>query len=100
MIKNVIKNEKGNDRQMHEKDNIIENAFEHLTESQRKLIKKEFDYLYCIECLKDDTLKNDKEKLTAYELYLHACHVKIAAMVDWLEKRNKLIEIGVLPKSD
>ena len=69
---------------------------ENLTQDQRNLIEKEFEYLMLLCNVKDHPTKFNKEKRDAYELYLQSCHRKIAVLIDCFEKRNKLVELGIL----
>ena len=69
---------------------------ENLTQDQRNLIEKEFEYLMLLGNVKDHPTKFNKEERDAYELYLQSCHIKIAVLIDCFEKRNKLVELGIL----
>lgn len=67
-----------------------------LTQEQSTLIEKEFNYLMLLGDVKDHPTKFNKEERNAYELYLQSCHRKIAVLIDCFEKRNKLVELGIL----
>ena len=57
-------------------------------------IKKEFDYLMWLSYLEDDEVNQEKKE--ALQLYMHAYYMRIAVLIDCFEKRNKLVELGVI----
>lgn len=71
-----------------------------LTDEQIQHITKEFDYMMWLSYLKDDDVAEDKEKREALEAYMHAYYMRIAVLVDCYEKRNHLIDIGVIQDAE
>lgn len=73
-----------------EKDDL---PLDKLTDEQRKIITKHFDYLYYLGYVKDSVVGNNKIRV---EEYMHSQYIVIAALIDSFEKRNKLSDLGIL----
>ena len=73
--------------------NEQELSLDNLTDEQRGIISKHFDYLLYLGYLKDKVSNSEKLKV---EEYMCSELVVIAATIEMFEKRNELVKLGLL----
>ena len=76
-----------------ENDNPDKLNLDKLTDEQRAIVNKHFDYLMYLDYLAEDVPKPIRQNVISYR---ESFIVQIAAMIDCFEKRNWLAEKGFL----
>ena len=86
-------NSQRNGNRMPKNDNPDKLNLDKLTDEQRKIVDKQFDYLMYLDYLAEDVPKPIRQNVISYR---ESFIVQIAAMIDVFEKRNWLKEKGFL----